>query len=83
VRSEWRSLAGALGLLSQVGLTMVVAVLLGGGLGYAADRHLGLGVGALVAGILLGVAAGAVAVYRLVMGEVLRDERAGAAEDET
>lgn len=74
MRSDWKQILGALGLLTQVGLSMVTAILLGGGLGWWADRHLGLGVAALVAGILLGVGGGAVSVYKLVMTEVRRGE---------
>ena len=55
-----------LALASRVGLELVAATLLGAGLGYGLDRWLGTGPWLLVVGVVLGAAAGFLAVYRLV-----------------
>jgi ATP synthase protein I len=55
-----------LALASRVGLELVAATVLGAGLGYALDRWLGTGPWLLVVGVVLGAAAGFLAVYRLV-----------------
>jgi ATP synthase protein I len=55
-----------LALASRVGLELVAATVLGAGLGYGLDRWLGTGPWLLVVGVVLGAAAGFLAVYRLV-----------------
>ena len=55
-----------LALASRVGLELVAATVLGAGLGYGLDRWLGTGPWLLVVGVVLGSAAGFLAVYRLV-----------------
>jgi ATP synthase protein I len=47
-------------------LELVAATVLGAGLGYGLDRWLGTGPWLLVVGVVLGAAAGFLAVYRLV-----------------
>ena len=55
-----------LALASRVGLELVAATVLGAGLGYGLDRWLGTEPWLLVVGVVLGAAAGFLAVYRLV-----------------
>ena len=55
-----------LALASRVGLELVAATVLGAGLGYGLDRWLGTGPWLVVVGVVLGAAAGFLAVYRLV-----------------
>lgn len=65
-RKEIRQLLGMFGLLTQLGLTITVAILLGGGLGVALERGVGLGKVGLLVGILTGVGGAAVGAYQLV-----------------
>ena len=58
----WSSLA----LLGQVGLTIVLSILLGIGLGLFIDHQLNSAPVATLIGLLLGLAAGVYGVYRLV-----------------
>jgi ATP synthase protein I len=60
--SGWSSLA----LLGQVGLTIVLSMLLGIGIGLFIDRQLNSAPVATLIGLLLGLAAGVYGVYRLV-----------------
>jgi predicted F0F1-ATPase subunit len=60
--SGWSSLA----LLGQVGLTIVLSMLLGIGLGLFIDHQLNSAPVATLIGLLLGLAAGVYGVYRLV-----------------
>ena len=60
--SGWASLA----LLGQVGLTIVLSMLLGIGLGLFVDHQLNSAPVATLIGLLLGLAAGVYGVYRLV-----------------
>ena len=60
--SSWR----ALGDLAQVGMTFVVATLLGLGAGYYADRWLGSSPWLTLLGLGLGIAAGFVNFFRSV-----------------
>jgi predicted F0F1-ATPase subunit len=60
--SGWASLA----LLGQVGLTIVLSMLLGIGLGLFIDHQLNSAPVATLIGLLLGLAAGVYGVYRLV-----------------
>lgn len=55
-----------LALASRVGAEMVAATAVGGLLGYGLDAWLGTGPWLLVAGVVLGGAAGFFGVYRLV-----------------
>ena len=55
-----------LALATRVGLELVAATVLGAGLGYGLDRWLGTRPWLLVVGVMLGSAAGFLAVYRLV-----------------
>ena len=60
--SGWSSLA----LLGQVGLTIVLSMLLGIGIGLFIDHQLNSAPVATLIGLLLGLAAGVYGVYRLV-----------------
>lgn len=64
-RREWRAIAQALALLSQLGLTIVVAILLGGGVGTLLSRA-GLGAAGLILGILLGIGGAGVGAWGLL-----------------
>jgi ATP synthase protein I len=63
-----------LGALSAVGLSIVVAVVLGTAAGYGLDRWLGTSPWGFLAGFLFGVIAGMRTVFRTVAA-VSRDER--------
>ena len=60
--SAWR----ALGELSTIGLTLVVATVLGLAGGYYLDRWLGTSPWLTLVGLLLGIAAGCVNLFRTV-----------------
>jgi ATP synthase protein I len=57
---QWRSL----GELASIGMTMVLCTVIGLGAGYWADRWLGTSPWLMLAGLLLGVAAGFVNLFR-------------------
>jgi len=56
----WRSL----GELASIGMTMVLATVIGLGAGYYGDRWLGTGPWLMLGGLLLGIAAGFVNLFR-------------------
>lgn len=56
-----------LSLVSQLGLTIVIAVVLGGFAGFHVDRWLGVSAIFTLLGILLGAAGGMWAAYQLVV----------------
>jgi ATP synthase protein I len=58
----------AMGMGLRIGLELVVAVGIGVGLGWLADQGLGTRPWAMLVGILLGLAAGVVNVYRAMKG---------------
>jgi ATP synthase protein I len=58
----------ALGFGLRVGIELVAALCVGVGLGWLADRYLGIRPWGLIAGFLLGSAAGVVNVFRAVQG---------------
>jgi ATP synthase protein I len=60
--SSWRALAE----LSTVGITLVLATVLGLAAGYYADRWLGTSPWLLMLGLVLGIAAGFVSLFRTV-----------------
>jgi len=60
----------AISLVTQVGLTMVIAIGLGFAGGHFLDGWLGTGYLFLVIGILLGIAAGFWNVYRMLLGAI-------------
>jgi len=60
-------LARYLGLVTQVGLTMLVSIGVGFGIGWFLDHKLATGGLFLVIFILLGIGAGFWSVYRLIM----------------
>jgi F0F1-type ATP synthase assembly protein I len=66
---------GALALVTGLGLTMVVAVGVCGFLGYLADGWLSTSPVLLIAGILMGVVAGAWQAYRLIIKQLDRKDR--------
>ena len=60
--SAWK----ALGELSSIGMTLVLATVIGMAGGYYADRWLGTSPWLLLLGLVLGIAAGFVSMYRSV-----------------
>ncbi len=60
--SSWKALAD----VAQVGITLVVATVIGLALGYWADRWLGTSPWLLLLGLALGIAAGFVSLFRSV-----------------
>jgi ATP synthase protein I len=64
-----------LGVLSGVGLTLVISTVLGLGGGYALDRWLGSSPWFTLAGLLLGIASGFVNLFRAVRAFDREDER--------
>ena len=60
--SAWRGLAE----LSSIGLTLVLATVIGTVAGYYADRWLGTGPWLLLLGLVFGIAAGFVSMYRSI-----------------
>jgi len=59
---QWRSL----GELASIGMAMVLCTVIGLGAGYWADRWLGTSPWLMLAGLLLGIAAGFVNLFRSV-----------------
>jgi ATP synthase protein I len=66
---------GPLALVTQLGLTMVVSILLGLVLGLWVDSHFGTRPWGMLGLSLLGIAAGTVGVYRLITTSI--DEAVG------
>ena len=67
--------AGAyLALFSEIGLVLLVTTLAGVGAGYWADKQLGTLPVFVLVGFLVGAAAGAVAIYRLITRFLARFE---------
>ena len=64
----------ALGLASGIGIQLAVAVLVGIGLGYLADRALNTSPWMLLLGLLLGIVVGGSSVVRTVRKEMRRYE---------
>jgi ATP synthase protein I len=64
--SAWRSI----GALSTVGLSFVIAIVLGTGAGYWADGQLGTSPWGFFLGFFLGLAAGILNVYRITSQEM-------------
>jgi ATP synthase protein I len=60
--SSWRSL----GELTSIGMTMVLATIIGLAAGYYADRWLGTSPWLILLGLALGIAAGFVSLFRSV-----------------
>ena len=84
--SESNDLRQGLGLAIRLGTEMTVATLLGAGFGYGADQFFGTKPWGIVAGVILGGAAGMLNVYRAAqaMTEELTsaEERASEKENE-
>ena len=59
---------GGLGLALRIGVELVAALVVGGGIGFLLDRWLGSGPWLMVAFFLLGAAAGMLNVYRVMSG---------------
>ena len=59
---------GGLGLAARVGVELVAALIVGGGIGFLLDRWLGTNPWLLVMFFLLGAAAGMLNVYRVMSG---------------
>jgi ATP synthase protein I len=68
--STWRALAE----LSSIGMTMVLATVIGLVAGYYADRWLGTQPWLLLTGLLLGIAAAFVSLFRAVKAHGTEDE---------
>ena len=74
MRQDWNLLS----LVTQLGITMVVCILLGTGVGLWIDGHFGTRPWGLLIFSLIGTAAGTIAVYRLVSAtfdEAIRRQR--------
>lgn len=72
-RETDRSAFRQIGILSGVGITLVVSTVLGLAGGYALDRWLGTSPWFTLIGLLLGIASGFVSLFRAV-GQADRDE---------
>lgn len=66
-REELKEIFYYLGLVSQLGLTIVCSILIGFGLGYFLDKKLGAGGLILILFILIGIGAGFYSAYKLIM----------------
>ena len=64
--NKGNSFQQGLGMAMRVGVEMTVATLIGAVMGYALDKYLGTRPWLLMAGVLLGGAAGCLSVYRTV-----------------
>jgi len=71
---ELREIFYYLGLVTQLGLTVVCSILIGFSLGYFLDKKLGAGGLILVLFILIGVGAGFFSAYRLIMHKERKEE---------
>lgn len=72
-----RALLRALALVSQLGFTIAGGVLAGVAAGWALDRWAGTRAVFKIAGILVGLAGGALAAYRLLAGFARGDGKHG------
>ena len=62
------SSGGAMGFGLRVGIELIAALIVGVGLGWLADRYLGIRPWGLIAGFFLGSAAGIMSAFRAVQG---------------
>ncbi|VAX30254.1 hypothetical protein MNBD_NITROSPINAE05-554 [hydrothermal vent metagenome] len=76
--SESNDLRQGLGIAIRLGTEMTVATLLGAGIGYGADQFFGTKPWGIVAGVILGGAAGMLNVYRAA--QVMTEELVSAEE---
>jgi F0F1-type ATP synthase assembly protein I len=72
---EWGPLAAYFALFSEIGLVLLVTTLVGVLFGYWLDQQLGTLPVFVLVGALLGMAAGALAIYRLVTRFLARLEK--------
>ena len=72
---EWGPFAAYFALFSEIGLVLLVTTLAGVLIGYWIDQQLGTLPIFVLAGALLGMAAGALAIYRLVSRFLARLEK--------
>jgi len=63
-RNEGPLPASGLGVAMRIGLELVVATMVGTGLGWLGDRYLGTSPWLMLVGVVIGVAAGFLNVYR-------------------
>jgi len=73
----------SIGLVTQVGIFMLAAIGAGFAAGYFVDKWLGTGHWFLIAGICLGVAAGFVNVYRMLLKSYVPKTRAEPRDGDT
>lgn len=78
--SLWRRSLIYVSLVMQLGITMVVAVYLGFRVGWWLDELLNVSMVFTLVGTLLGVGAGFLSIYQLIMRSM---ERAGSGDDDT
>ncbi len=72
----WRNILYSLSLITQVGLVIAVAIIIGLLLGRWLDGLLGLRVGFTLLGIIFGVGAGLFSAFRLLQS-ALKDDKDG------
>ena len=70
-RSSTADTMRTIGALSTVGISMVLAVVIGAGIGYFLMTHFGLGRWVFFLGFVFGVAAGIINIYRTA-GRILK-----------
>ncbi|MFW6386345.1 MAG: AtpZ/AtpI family protein [Bacillota bacterium] len=70
-KKDWLKIMQALGLLTQVGFIIVLCAGAGFLLGYLLDNLAGTNYLFKIPGVLLGIAAGFLTVYRLIKGIIL------------
>ncbi len=70
-KEDWSRILRAAGLLSYLGIIMVVSISLGYFIGTWLDGLLGTEPWLMVAGLLLGIASGFYGVYQIIRGAML------------
>lgn len=77
MKGRYRETLEHLGLVVQLGLTLVVAILLGFYAGQWMDSRLDTGMAFTIVGLLLGIGAGFRSSYEVLKGSLTRSQRKG------
>ena len=72
-KNDWSGIIKAAGLLSYLGIVMIVSIGIGYFLGSTLDRYLQTGPWLMILGLIIGVGAGFYGVYQIIIG-VMADE---------
>ena len=73
-KDDWRKIMRTLGLLTQLGIVIIVNIGLGFYLGLKLDQWLGFNFLFKILGILIGIGSGFYSDYQLILGSMEDDE---------